>query len=261
MEPQNPTVPTPPQPKKNNLVVILLSIFLAITLFISGYLYSRVQKLSREITNLQRESNVSNTTSGCKECSEASDPVCINNTSCFIPTGELKGVCVPVAKPGEVYTNDQINQICGTKFENDATADWKTYSYEPINYSFKYPPTFYPSQCEGGVELFTKPTQRSGTSCETPPFGIIRIAFDTKHIETGYLESTDYKLERQESLSINNILATKKVGKRLVDGPGPSDFIEITFGGGNGYYYLLFSEDLTYETTLDQILSTFKFTD
>ena len=65
MDPQNSTVPTipPPQPlappvspvfpKKNNLVVILLSIFLVITLLISGYLFLQVQKLNKELAGLQ----------------------------------------------------------------------------------------------------------------------------------------------------------------------------------------------------------------
>ncbi|MDZ7587205.1 MAG: hypothetical protein U0946_05580 [Patescibacteria group bacterium] len=143
----------------------------------------------------------------------------------------------------------------------DPTADWKTFSYESLKYSFKYPQTLYPYPCEGGVEIFTKSTQKPGTSCETPPFGVIRIAFDLKPIESGYLKSSDYRLGRQESLSINDIVGTKKIIKRLNEGPGPLDFIEITFKGKNGYFYLIFTENSSYETTLDQILSTFKFTD
>ena len=64
MDPQNPTVPTPPPqsvapivspvfPKKNNLVVISLSVFLLITLLISGYLFLQVQSLTKQLAQLQ----------------------------------------------------------------------------------------------------------------------------------------------------------------------------------------------------------------
>ena len=64
MDPQTPTVPTPPPqvtppvvspilPKKNNLAVILLSILLLITLFISGYLFLQVQGLTKQLAQLQ----------------------------------------------------------------------------------------------------------------------------------------------------------------------------------------------------------------
>ena len=64
MEPQNPTIPTPPPqvtppaaspvfPKKNNLVVILLSVFLLITLLISGYLFLQVQSLTKQLAQSQ----------------------------------------------------------------------------------------------------------------------------------------------------------------------------------------------------------------
>lgn len=53
MEPENPVIPTPPLPKKNNLVVILLSIFLFITLLISGYLFLQVQSFTKQLVQLQ----------------------------------------------------------------------------------------------------------------------------------------------------------------------------------------------------------------
>lgn len=63
MEPQNPTVPTPPQPvappvpatlsKNNNFLAILLSVFLAITLLIGGYLFLQVQGLTKQLAQLQ----------------------------------------------------------------------------------------------------------------------------------------------------------------------------------------------------------------
>lgn len=64
MEPEIPAIPTPPPqvvpptispvfPKKNNLVVILLSIFLLITLLISGYLFLQVQSLTKQLAQIQ----------------------------------------------------------------------------------------------------------------------------------------------------------------------------------------------------------------
>lgn len=76
----------------------------------------------------KNNSDTSGTNTKCKACTGASDPGCINNTSCFTPAGESKGVCVPIVKTSEVYTNDQINQICGTEFGNDPTAYSTTHS-------------------------------------------------------------------------------------------------------------------------------------
>lgn len=64
MEPEIPAIPTPPPqpvappvppvfPKKNNLAVILLSVFLLVTLLISGYLFLQVQSLTKQLAQLQ----------------------------------------------------------------------------------------------------------------------------------------------------------------------------------------------------------------
>ena len=54
MDPQTPVPPVSPVlSKKNNLVVILLSILLLITLLISGYLFFQVQKLTKQLAQLQ----------------------------------------------------------------------------------------------------------------------------------------------------------------------------------------------------------------
>lgn len=67
MGPENPTFPTPPPqvthptvspvfPKKNNVVVIVLSFFLLVTLLISGYLFFQVQSLTKQLAQLQIQS-------------------------------------------------------------------------------------------------------------------------------------------------------------------------------------------------------------
>jgi hypothetical protein len=65
MDSENPTFPaslqpvappvSPVLPKKNNLVVILLSIFLFITLLISAYLFFQVQSLTKQLAQIQVE--------------------------------------------------------------------------------------------------------------------------------------------------------------------------------------------------------------
>jgi len=62
---QNTNPPTPPQsttppvspilPKKNNLVVILLSVLLLITFLIGGYLFLKVQDLTKQLAQIQVE--------------------------------------------------------------------------------------------------------------------------------------------------------------------------------------------------------------
>jgi len=142
----------------------------------------------------------------------------------------------------------------------DPTANWQTFTFEPIGHTFKYPIDWTASQCEGGIHLFVQPTQRGGTSCETPPFGVVFIAFDSKPIETGYLKSTDYILEEEQKITTPFGQAIKRAIKRVNEGPGPLNYIEITFKGTNNYYYLISTENPQYKTVIDQILSTFRFT-
>lgn len=142
----------------------------------------------------------------------------------------------------------------------DPTTSWETFVFEPIGHIFKYPTGWTAVQCEQGVYLFAQPTQRTGTSCETPPFGEILISFNQKPIENGYLKSSDYILEREENITLLFGLAIKKVIKETKESPGPKNYIQITFKGINNYYYSISSEDLQYEIILDQILSTFQFT-
>lgn len=145
----------------------------------------------------------------------------------------------------------------------DLTADWKTFSFEPMGHIFKYPTGWTAAQCESGIYLFTQPTQRPGTSCDTPPFGVVSITFDNKPIETGYLKSTNYVLSDEQKVTTSFGQATKRIIKlvQMKEGPGPTNYFEITFKGTNGYYYLISTENSQYETVIDQILSTFKFTE
>lgn len=53
MDPQNSTVPIPPLPKKNNLVVILLSVLLLISISVSIFLALQVQSLTKQLSQLQ----------------------------------------------------------------------------------------------------------------------------------------------------------------------------------------------------------------
>ena len=143
----------------------------------------------------------------------------------------------------------------------DPTTGWVTFVFEPIGHIFKYPTGWTAVQCEQGIYLFVQPTQRTGTSCETPPFGEIFVSFNQKPIGNGYLKSSDYVLEREENITLSFGQAVKKVVEKIKESPGPKNYIQITFKGTNNYYYSISTEDLQYEITLDQILSTFQFTD
>jgi len=85
MEPEIPVISTPPSqptipsvspvfPKKNNLVAILLSVLLLITLLISGYLFLQVQKLSKQLAQLQVQVQATPIPSPAEVSSPTPDP-------------------------------------------------------------------------------------------------------------------------------------------------------------------------------------------
>ncbi len=55
-------------------------------------------------------------TTECQLCSGAWDPSCPGNQSCFVPDGQVQGVCLPIPKMGQVFDVAQVNQQCGTNF-------------------------------------------------------------------------------------------------------------------------------------------------
>lgn len=66
----------------------------------------------------------------CKPCSGPLDTSCPGNSSCFVPEGVSKGVCIPVPKPGYKYTIDQVNNMCGSSFSIDETVSSEQYCHQ-----------------------------------------------------------------------------------------------------------------------------------
>lgn len=58
----------------------------------------------------------------CRVCTDVWDESCPGNSPCVVPAGASSGVCLPVPKMGQSYTNDQINQICRTSFPESTDA-------------------------------------------------------------------------------------------------------------------------------------------
>ncbi len=56
----------------------------------------------------------------CQLCSGVRDTSCPANQSCFVPDGQVRGVCLPVPKMGQVVDVAQVNQQCDTNFPSAA---------------------------------------------------------------------------------------------------------------------------------------------
>lgn len=106
--PQNYQIPVqipPGQKNKSGLFAALLLILLFIGgvyfLYIKGYL-----NLPQTIQPGQPG------TIQCNNCTKTNEESCTGGSSCFVPEGLEMGYCVPNPKPGQVYTNEQIENIC-----------------------------------------------------------------------------------------------------------------------------------------------------
>lgn len=105
----------------NRKKIIVLGILILILFGTTGYLINKNPKVGKWI-NIPQAPNEK-----CRPCTDVWDESCPGNSSCVILSGVSSGVCLPVPKMGQSYTNDQINQICRTSFpeSTDAVNDEK----------------------------------------------------------------------------------------------------------------------------------------
>ncbi len=214
MEPQTPVVPTPlPQPKKNNLVVILLSVFLLITLLISGYLLLQVQSLTKQLAQIQIQ-----------------------------PTPTPLSTEIPSPTP-------------------DLTANWKTYKNTKVGFELKYPqrysqpglpsglgPTIYATGDEDNTDIIFG--ESSMDSIDLVVFPFTGTTDELKnYTKSPILLPSDEKATLIKTLQVGGVTANWY----------RYDFIRIYFVGKNHGFILNTLTDHN-EGEIDQILSTFKFT-
>lgn len=94
----------------NRTKIIILGSLVLILFGITGFLIYKNLKTGKWTNIIQPPAEK------CMTCADISDESCPGNSSCVIPVGASNGVCLPVPKMGQSYTNSQINQICNTSF-------------------------------------------------------------------------------------------------------------------------------------------------
>ena len=141
----------------------------------------------------------------------------------------------------------------------DLTANWKTYTNNIWNYSFKYPTdeltTCDYSTTESGVQLWKMPWDCSPTSDNIYEISILGL--------TSQEYTSNEKPTKTESILVDGKPATRNSYTFENDSPfaklGGSTEIIIPTSGGI-IQLLLLGTDLEKIQRFDQILSTFKFT-
>jgi hypothetical protein len=125
-------------PKLKIIIFSILGLIFAASLVFIGYQFGQRRDRSRPGPK-----------SNCQVCKGPLDISCPGGLTCTLPQGSDQGVCLPVAKHGQSYTNNQINQECGTNFPEvqptpveTPDAKWKTYTNEKYEYEVKYPESF-----------------------------------------------------------------------------------------------------------------------
>lgn len=102
--------------KQKGFAPILIIVLVA--LVFGGFLI--YQKQTKSIS--QQSSSIQ-----CKKCLSSVGNTCSGNYSCFIPNNFSEGVCLPVLKPGQKYTIEQVDKFCATDFiENKIDKTIKT---------------------------------------------------------------------------------------------------------------------------------------
>ncbi|CAN5315025.1 hypothetical protein BH10PAT1_BH10PAT1_1380 [soil metagenome] len=242
MEEQKPVQPTPvvnpvePKPK-SNLLMIGLGLIILVLLLVSGYLGYQNMQLQKEVTSMK-----------------TADKMMVETS------------------PNPVATTDPTN-------------GWKTYTNSDFNFSFKYPTNFEVNDGSNENGLFVT-AQVSGI--ETVPHGSFSVTTD-KNSGIDSIINDLYNLSnngsyksptsvstytRNQDINIGGIIAHiyTETGNTVADAPIDHSNI-ILIQRDNKYYVISYwyndtsnlSNDsveygISYQNILNQILSTFKFT-
>lgn len=156
----------------------------------------------------------------------------------------------PDTKPA-TGVRDLYHQVLSTFKFIDPTADWKTYENKEYGFSFKFPQDYFKYvNDQAGKSIYFAPTEGEGAEMGTP---------------MATLGSGDVWFTVDISLAKSGQKSTSKEFRSL-DGPQPvSEFQSVIVENGNAIKIVLssFSNDTLnkFESTFNQILSTFKFTD
>ena len=180
-------------------------------------------------------------------------PSTVNPTSS--PVAVAKESAIPTVKP--VATTD-------------LTADWKTYTNTKFGFSFKYPTDFKTTLSPTTGEEFNLVVDKKTNVSE---MGFVPVQFSInmsrdennmiRNITTLSQAEEIYKINRNQtrkSILLDNKSAVTVAGLVEGLGPGTGQFLSYTFVKLNNEVLIIQLGNKDYQTELNQILSTFKFT-
>jgi hypothetical protein len=178
------------------------------------------------------------------------------------------GESVPSVDGCNSCSCDESGQIACTEMacpeKSDAPlensdSDWKIFTDPMKKYFFMHPASLIPNTCLDGVKLFPLDSENiSGKFCETPPFGTIQLTTQEKPFTHGFSNNEAFEI-KSSTVTQNGITFAREEILKLEEAPGPDFAIYLTFVGNNTYYRFA-TNDVLYEPILDQILTTFAFT-
>lgn len=140
----------------------------------------------------------------------------------------------------------------------DPTAKWETYTNTGFKFQVKYPSSWYSNNCN--MENFLILDPASLPICETEPFNpiVLVVNDDTRKAD----EIAQGWLPHFQPISLSPVKVTinhsKYLAEKVQPAPGP-DKIIVIYVPIQGGTFVIYVNDLDYETIADQILSTFKF--
>ncbi len=210
----NPPMPTPAQ-KNNNSVIIVLCLLIAILVGVSAYLYGVNQ--------------------GKLQSSQSQNNVTVNT-------------------PTEIPNNLTSTQPILPTTTPDSMTNWKTYTYQKYDYSFKYPSNYTVEERAPGFLVITSPEEhvaQGGISIESRLTGPYANYTNSKRMITTTNTISETK-------TINNWEIFQGIGN-----DGMLKGVEFRFGIApykTGAIEVETLANTQYINIFDQILATFKFT-
>ena len=136
----------------------------------------------------------------------------------------------------------------------DETADWKTYISTKYGYSLKYPINWKSLECNSasfGPDV--------ASSCATDAPGALILTVENEIKEPLISVATEFKVTERKTVNIGGENGEWVLVEKVKPSPG-ADKIIVTAVVHDGKTYTFNLSDVNEKENLDQILSTFKFT-
>jgi len=164
----------------------------------------------------------------------------------------------PVQQVQNPMVTFQTAQATPTPSTSDQTVNWKTYTNNENNYSFKYPQTWQLEQEGTTIRIFDPKSKYSES------FSFITYS-PVSPKKLSLLSIEDFVKQQQDNipyLQFTPITIGGIEGKRTTDIPGADVYDTVFVKRGSTIYKIELSNEGASITkdTFDQILSTFKFT-